>query len=633
MFDSPVAVNLDSSDGPADLNNRLKCNFAAHHAAEGCVLAKSSSVKGGPAWSPNHLYFGDNIDWLEKLEPESVDLVYLDPPFNSKAQYNVIYETPDEKRGTAQAKVFRDSWTWEDEATDCFNRVLARGGKVASIVNAMANSFERNDTMAYVVMMAARLSLIRDVMKSTGSLYLHCDPTASHYLKLVLDGLFGDQNFRNEIIWKRTGSHGGSKRWGPVHDTILFYTKSTNYTWNRVFQEYDKSYLDNFYRFNDDRGRYRLVTLSGAGIRSGDSGKPWRNVDPTTAGRHWAVPARALAAAYPGKDLAGLTTQEKLDLLDMAGLIYWPPRGSVPQQKRYSDENPGVQVQDIITDIGPISSQSKERLGFPTQKPVSLLRRIIEASTNEGETVLDPFCGCGTTVYAAADMKRNWIGIDVSYYGTRLVQRRIVENFGEDYPLEVSGIPADFVSAEALAERDQYGFQQWAVGELNCQLWNDGKKGADGGIDGEMWFYAGPTAPGRLLVQVKGGRKIGVGAVREFKTVLKDNDAQMGVFFCRSDTTQEMRTAAAELGKFKIGSVTYNRLQLITLSDWVAGRRPPLPVPIPINIPQDKSKPRKLDRRDKTQTELLFSFDGLSPREGQIFNPTVLPRGALKLTA
>ena len=585
----------------------------------------------------HNLYFGDNLDWLIKMPDESVDLVYLDPPFNSKTAYNILYETPDNERGTAQAKVFRDTWEWGDEADDCFNRVLAHGGKVAAIINALTDALGKKDTMAYLVMMAARLIEIRRVMKETSSLYLHCDPAASHYLKIILDAVIGPQSFRNEVIWQRTQAHGRAKRWGPIHDVILFYTASDNYVWNRVFQKYDQSYLDSHYRYNDQHGQYRLVTLDGPGTRKGSSGLPWRAVDPTTKGRHWELPPdRALPEWFvhpPG--YADMSVQQRLDVLEDAGLIYWPPRGTLPQYKRYLSVSGGNPIQDIITDIDAINSQAQERIGYPTQKPIALLKRIIEASSNKGDVVLDPFCGCGTTVHAAAELERSWIGIDVSYYGVRLIQRRISDNFGTDYPIDIRGIPADLKSAQVLAETDHYGFQQWVVGELGCQLWNDGKKGADGGIDGEMWFYAGPTKPGRLLVQVKGGKKIGVPAVREFMNVLTEQKAQMGVFFSRAETTSDMRQAAHGFGYFNIGSTRYPRLQLITLSDWLGNQRPKLPAAIVVDMPQDKSRrkprPKKLD---PTQPEFLLPISStIEQREGLVFNPSAIPKNSLRAKA
>jgi DNA modification methylase len=583
----------------------------------------------------NKLFFGDNLDWLMKMPDESVDLVYLDPPFNSKAAYNILYETPDNERGTAQAKVFRDTWEWLDEADDCFNRVLAHGGKIAAIINALTEALGKKDTMAYLVMMAARLIEIRRVMKPTASLYLHCDPAASHYLKIILDAIIGPRSFRNEIIWQRTQAHGRAKRWGPIHDVILFYSASDDYVWNRVFQKFVQSYLDSHYRYTDKHGTYRLVTLDGPGPRKGSSGSPWRAVDPTTKGRHWELPPdRALPEWFiHPKGYSDMSVQERLDVLDEAGLIYWPPRGTLPQYKRYLSVSGGNPIQDIITDIDAINSQAQERIGYPTQKPIALLKRIIQASSNKGDVILDPFCGCGTTVHAAAELERNWIGIDVSYYGVRLIQRRIVDNFGPKYPIEISGIPADLKSAQVLAETDHYGFQQWVVGELGCQLWNDGKKGADGGIDGEMWFYAGPTKPGRLLVQVKGGKKIGVQAVREFMTVLDSQKAQMGVFFSRAETTSEMRQAASGFGSFNIGSSKFPRLQLITLADWLGNHRPKLPAAIVTHSTQDRSKqnvrPKKVDRK---QPEFLLPISSIiEPREGLVFNPSAIPQNSFKV--
>lgn len=598
-------------------------------------MSKSGVRASAP--TPNRLYFGDNLDVLTRHIPDaSVNLVYLDPPFNSKAQYNVLYETPDRMRGTAQAKVFRDSWHWEEEATFCFDRILSSGGKVASIINALADALGKKDTMAYLVMMAARLIEIKRAMKPTASLYLHCDPSASHYLKIILDAIFGPDNFRNEIIWKRSSSHNRAKRWGPVHDVILFYTNSSEYTWNRTFSLYEEAYLEGKYRHEDREGRrYRLSDLTGPGVRSGDSGLEWRGVNPTSYGRHWEPPHdRALPSWFKFPNgWSDLSVRDRLEIMQEQELIRWPSKdGGRPEFRRYLESAPGQPIQDVITDIDPINSMAKERIGFPTQKPVTLLRRIIEASSNVDDVILDPFCGCGTTVHAAAEMDRKWIGVDVSYYGVRLIQRRMADNFGPDYPIEVNGIPADFVSAEALADRDQYGFQQWAVGELGCQLWNDGKKGADGGIDGEMWFYAGPDKQGRLLTQVKGGRRIGVKDIREFKDVLNTEKAQMGIFFCRARPTADMHSAAGDAGVFRIGSTTFPRLQLFTLAQWFAGQRPPMPIPIAVEMPQDKSRQRRVRRPDPAQPQFMFVMEGdlSGPREGRVLSPIALPSGALR---
>lgn len=527
----------------------------------------------------NELHFGDNLEVLtsSEIHDESVDLIYLDPPFNSQSQYNVLFRSPKDD-SSAQAGAFLDTWTWGEEAELSYKEIMTLGGGTARFIDALRSALKESDMMAYLVMMAIRLVVLRQKLKPTGSLYLHCDPTASHYLKILLDGIFGYRNFQSEIIWKRTGSHGGSKRWGPVHDTILFYTASDKYIWNRVFQDYEATYLDKFYRFNDERGRYRLVTLTGAGTRTGDSGKPWRGIDPTTSGRHWAVPTRALEAAYPNRNLSELATQEKLDLLDQAELIYWPPRGIVPQQKRYSDENSGVLVQDIITDIGPISSHASERLGYPTQKPVALLDRIIRASSNEGGVVLDPFCGCGTTIEAAQRSGRQWIGIDIAIHAIKVIEARLTEQFGKNVTYKIEGIPKDFESAIKLAEEDKYQFQWWANYLFNPHALREQKKGGDRGVDGELFFQNGPGRPwGRMLTSVKGGDLVNPAMVREFAGVLRRENAQMGLFICLYKPTREMAREAAAAGIADTVHGNIPKLQIVAIEDWFANRRPMLP--------------------------------------------------------
>lgn len=381
------------------------------------------------------LYHGDNLTVLrERINEASVDLIYLDPPFNSQRSYDVLPR--DRKRGKAAGRAseraFKDCWAWDPVAERAFGEITAPGSgypeALTSLMAALRCSLGQDDMMAYLTMMATRLVEMRRVLKAGGSLYLHCDPTASHYLKLILDAIFGIRNFRSEIVWKRTFSHGSALRWGDVHDILLFYTKSERYAWNRVPQPHDATYLASKYRFHDERGRYRLVVLTAPGTRNGDSGRPWRGTDPTSAGRHWAVPRDAIdvlrreGAAIP----AGL--HEKLELLFSHGLIRFPikrdGRAGVPEYKRYLGDD-GQPVQDIITDIPPINSQAQERLGYPTQKPVPLLSRIILASSNAGDVILDPFCGCGTTVEAAQRLHRRWIGIDITPLAIELVRERL----------------------------------------------------------------------------------------------------------------------------------------------------------------------------------------------------------------
>ena len=593
----------------------------------------------------SRLYFGDNFSVLqEHVDSNSVDLVYLDPPFNSKAQYNLLYETPGNQRETAQHMVFRDSWAWGEEAEFCFEAVLARGGEVASIVNALTLALKRSDTMAYLVMMAARLIEIHRVLKPNGSLYLHCDPTASHYLKLILDAIFGPTNYRNEINWRRTSAHNdakqGRRQYGNVRDVIFFYTVNGDWRWNQQYTPYDPDYLESEYRHGSKNGGYKETDATAA-KPGGNTSYKWRvkrregSVDrwqpdfeneylmprkgweylgvPPYQGRFWAYSYENMKAFW-----------EKGELIHRAT--------GMPRIIQFANKMPGVPLQNDWQDIRP--APKSEALGYPTQKPLTLLRRIIEVSSNKGDVILDPFCGCGTSIHAAAELGREWIGIDVSYYAVRLIERRLKANFGKQFSVPIDGIPADLASAEALAERDPYGFQQWAVGEIGCQLWNDGKKGADTGIDGEMWFFGGPGGSGRLLAQVKGGRNVGVAKVREFRAVLEREKAQMGVFFSRSAPTAEMEKEAASFGIYRIGSSSFSRLQLISLPEWFAGQRPRLPIPIELKIPKDKSSPyrKRAKRPDPRQPQFAFSMEGGIAKfnKGQVVNPTILPDDAIR---
>lgn len=528
----------------------------------------------------NYLYYGDNLTRMRRMPKHSVDLIYLDPPFNSKQNYNLMYKTLTGKPVPEQAEAFCDTWEMDaqkEEIARTMPTLMRESGVEDYYVQfwrlwMQALRHTQPHLLAYLIYMVERLLQMKVILRPTGSIYLHCDPTASHYIKVMMDGIFGHQNFRNEIIWKRTGAHGGSKRWGPVHDVILFYSASDNYTWNRSFQEYDKQYLDDFYRFNDSKGRYRLVTLTGAGLRSGDSGKPWKGVNPSDSGRHWALPLSSLQGAYPKLDLTGLNTQEKLDLLDEAGLIYWPPRGSVPQQKRYSDENPGVPLQDIITDIGPVSSQAKDRLGYPTQKPVPLLERIIKASSNEGDVVFDPFCGCGTTIYAAEKTGRQWIGCDIAILAIKLIREILTEKYRltVNREFEVDGIPNSMDAAQTLFEKDPFQFQHWAVERAGGFPMR--KKVADKGIDGRLYFET-KDAMLDMVISVKGG-KLRPTDVRDLRGVLEREDtAKLAGFISLQEPSKAMREEASRAGMYDYNGVEYPRIQFLTIADMLIEKR------------------------------------------------------------
>jgi len=347
----------------------------------------------------NTLFYGDNLEVLREYIPdESVDLIYLDPPFNSNRNYNVLFKDESGTDSEAQITAFEDTWHWNAIAQHTYEELRQQApDHVGKMIESLHDFIGNNQMMAYLVMMAARLVELHRVLKSTGSLYLHCDPTASHYLKILLDTVFYPQNFRNEIVWKRTSARSDSHRWNHIHDILLFYTKAERFTWNTQYTSYDKEYTDGFYRYvepNTGR-RYASDNLTASETREGSSGDTWRGINVRAKGLHWKY------------------TTEHLEELDREGRIIWPTKkDGVPRYKRYLDEMPGVAIQSIIIDIPPLSAQSTEKLGYPTQKPLALLERIIQASSNPGDTILDPFCGCGTAVAAAQKLGRKWIGID-----------------------------------------------------------------------------------------------------------------------------------------------------------------------------------------------------------------------------
>lgn len=515
----------------------------------------------------NRLYYGDNLDVLRKrIADESVDLVYLDPPFNSNRSYNVIFGK-DARAGNgaaAQIQAFDDTWHWTPVTDQQYQWYT--GGKlpmrVGNALTAFRTLLGENDAMAYLVNMAPRLTELRRVLKRTGSLYLHCDPTMSHYLKVLLDAVFGAEVFRNEIIWKRTGAHGSAKRYAPVHDVILHYGTGAHVTWNALYHPYDQSYLDEKYRNHDERGSYQLITLFPTGTRHGETGKPWRGIDPTAKNCHWRYPPA------------------RLDELDAEGMIYWGKKGDgMPRLKRYLQVDQGVPIQDVWTDISPINSQAAERLGYPTQKPLALLERIISASSNEGDTVLDPFCGCGTTIDAAQRTGRQWIGIDITFIAIDLIEKRLRHTYGDSVTstYEVDGIPRDMGSARALFNRSPFDFERWAVSRINAQP--NEKQVGDKGVDGVARFYLAKGTHGRILVSVKGGKIVGPQFVRDLLGTVETQKAQMGVLITMAEPTPGVLDAANHGGTYKwdITGQVYPKVQVITIADLLTGKRPDMP--------------------------------------------------------
>ncbi len=532
----------------------------------------------------NKLYFGDNLDILRQhVADESVDLIYLDPPFNSNATYNVLFREKSGEQSAAQITAFDDTWQWGLESESAYHDVVMDGPKaLADLLQAMRSFLGQNDMMAYLTMMAQRLAELYRVLKPTGSFYLHCDPTASHYLKLLLDAVFGINNFRNEIIWRRTTSHSDAKGFGSVHDSILFYNKEHDFQWNKVFQPLNPEYIENYYRYEDsDKRKFMSADLSAAGPGpERDFGE--RGMIAPPSGRHW---------MYDDAGIKRLLQDNK---------IYWT-RNGVPRLKVYLDEHLGLPAQDVWDDILPLRSWHKERLGYPTQKPEALLERIINASSNEGDVVLDPFCGCGTAIAAAERLNRNWIGIDVTHIAITLIRHRLRDSFGEDLrPYTVLGDPKDRPSAASLAQHDRYQFEWWALGLVDARPAQDKRKGADSGVDGYISFFDdGSGKAKRVIVQVKSGH-VQRNQIATLKGDMEREKAEIGLFITLEPPTAPMRSEAAAAGFYEPSHFLdhkFPRVQILTIEELLSGAQAQYPRFAP------QATFRKAPRRQRQQRE------------------------------
>ncbi len=514
----------------------------------------------------NLLYYGDNLDVLRRhLKDETVDLIYLDPPFKSNQDYNVLFAEQDGTRSAAQIKAFEDTWRWDQEAARSYQEVVEAAGKVSQVMQAFRQFLGENDMLAYLAMMAPRLVELKRVLKPSGSIYLHCDPTASHYLKMLLDAVFRPQNLRSEIIWQRTLSKGLMTRRLPQnHDVILSYQKTDQATWNidATFSPYDLENLDDktaskYCHRDPDGRRYQLSDLT--------------NPNPDRPN---------LTYKFLGVKKVWRWTKERMQAAYDAGLIVQPSPGAVPRLKRYLDEQRGRPLGDVWTDIPPINSQAAERLGYPTQKPEALLERIIKASSHEGELVLDPFCGCGTVIAAAERLNRRWIGIDITHLAITLIKHRLHHAFGNRVAYKVIGEPVSLPDAEVLAQQDPYQFQWWALGLVGARP-VELKKGADQGIDGRLYFHDEHQDIGKtkqILFSVKSGH-VAVSHVRDLRGVLEREKAQIGALISLEKPTKSMRTEAAKAGFYESpweqwhdGKKKYPRLQLLTVADLLSGK-------------------------------------------------------------
>jgi len=531
------------------------------------------------------LFYGDNLDVLRRyVNDESVDLVYLDPPFKSNQDYNVLFAEQNGSRSHAQIRAFEDTWQWDQAAAAAYEEVVENASdRVSQALQAFRTFLGENDMLAYLSMMAPRLIELCRVLKPTGSLYLHCDPTASHYLKMLLDAVFGVTGFRNEITWKRTTAHSDARRFGANTDTIFFYSKTENYTFFPIYQPYDESYKARFRHKDPDGRRWTDDNLTAKGLSGGGYEYEYKGV-------------RSLWRCPP----------ETMKRLDQEGRLHFTKKGGI-RLKRYLDELPGMPCQSLWHDIPPINSQARERLGYPTQKPEALLERIIRASSNEGQVVLDPFCGCGTAIAVAERLKRKWIGIDITHLAITLIKNRLQDAFGENAEYDVIGEPVSLPDARALAESDPYQFQWWALGLLGARP-AEQKKGADRGIDGRIYFHDEKESrkTKQIIIQVKGGH-VTAAQIRDLRGVIEREKAEIGVFVTMRPPTKPMKKEAASAGFYTSPGwgTKHPRIQIVTIEELLEGKKADYPAPKSTATTYKKAPRSKV--RDEDQQRLFTS--------------------------
>ena len=517
---------------------------------------------------PNTLYYGDNLKILqEHITGESVDLIYLDPPFKSDQNYNVLFAEKDGTKSAAQIHAFEDTWEWDEGSDAAYRKVVELGGSVSKVMQAFRAFLGDNDMLAYLSMMAPRLVELRRVMKPTGSIYLHCDPTASHYLKLLMDAVFSPINFRNEITWKRrvgmSSAIHESNRFGVITDNILMYAKSDEAAfhpqYNKDSPEYQKYIAERFTMVDEQGRRFQPDNLTNPSYRP-NLIYEYKGYLPPKNG--WAI------------------SREKMEKWDREGRLYFPPdKTKRIRRKRFVDELKGMPIQNLWTDIPPINSQAQERLGYPTQKPEALLERIIKASSNEGDLVLDPFCGCGTAISAAQKLNRSWIGMDITHLAITLIKHRLYTAFGTT-EYNVVGEPEDVTGAEALAESDKYQFQWWALGLVHARPdHSQQKKGPDKGIDGRLYFHddAESAQTKQIVFSVKAG-KLKADDIRALHHVVDREKATLGALLTLHEPSHGMRSDALSAGVYvSPWGTSHPVLQIITVADLLGGKKLDMP--------------------------------------------------------
>jgi site-specific DNA-methyltransferase (adenine-specific) len=513
----------------------------------------------------NKLYYGDNLAIMrEYIADETVDLIYLDPPFNSKATYNVLFHEKDGHDSPAQITAFEDTWHWDMSAATTYEELVTKGPrKLADLIQALRQFLGTNDMMAYLTMMAIRLVEMRRVLKATGSIYLHCDPTASHYLKLVMDAVFGVKNFRNEITWKRRHGFSSavheSNKFGVCTDIIFFYAKSPEAKfkpqYNKNAKDY-QAYVEKSFTYKDPDGRrYQATSLTNPAYRP-NLIYEYKGYKPPANG--WMI------------------TKEKMEKWDSEGRIHFPKdKNGRLRRKSYADELKGMPIQNLWDDIEQIGAHAVERLGYPTQKPEGLLERIIQASSEEGDLVLDPFCGCGTTIAVAERLHRRWVGIDITHLAITLMERRLKDTFGNDLaPYQVIGDPKDIGGARALAHENRHQFEWWALSLVGARPAQDKRKGADAGVDGYVNFFDDESGKAKkVVVQVKSGH-VGVHYVRDLKGVVEREKAVIGALVTLEKPTHPMKKEAAGSGFYEpehFPGQKVPKIQILTIEGLLAG--------------------------------------------------------------
>lgn len=545
----------------------------------------------------NQLFYGDNLEILRRyIKDNSVDLCYIDPPFNSKRSYNQIYNNIG-KEDKAQAQAFVDTWTWNDEAIRGFDQIIENTNGVFSkqsidLISGLRKVLGESDLLAYLISMALRIAEIFRVLKPNGSFYLHCDPTASHYLKLVLDSIFCGKggDFKNEIVWRRHYSHNDGNKFGCVHDIIFYYTKTDQSLYQRQSIPYDEAYIKKNYALIDEKTgkRFRSVSMNAAG--KGDAKYFGSKLLSPPPGTHWRW------------------SQERITQALKDGIIYFTSNGT-PRYKQFLEDMEGVPVQDTWTDFYSLSSHDSERLGYPTQKPEALLERIIKTSSKEGDVVLDAYCGCGTTVAVAERLNRKWIGIDITYQSIALILKRLEKMDSQSFMdnVHITGVPEDFDSAVALAnkqdDRTRKEFEKWAVLTYsnNRAIINE-KKGGDGGIDGYAFVYDTNNKDERevkeIIFSVKSSKSLSPSVVRDLNGTIERERAVMGIII----TLYPMNNLVKESKKYgvyrnRMFQHTYPKIQIVSIQEILQGKRMEVPIALEVlkNAEQkSKSKQQQL---------------------------------------